>query len=82
MRTFLLVGGMPEAVAKWVETHDYLACQEVQDDIVVSYEDDFSKYKKKVEPALLRQTFAQCCRTDNKKICLFQWSLAVIKPQK
>ena len=27
LRTFLLVGGMPEAVAKWVETHDYLACQ-------------------------------------------------------
>jgi len=27
-RTFLLVGGMPEAVAKWVETHDYLQCQE------------------------------------------------------
>ena len=38
-RTFMLVGGMPEAVARWVETHDYLACQEIQDDIVVTYED-------------------------------------------
>ena len=53
-RTYMLVGGMPEAVAKWVETHDYLACQEVQDDIVVTYEDDFPKYRKKVDPTLLR----------------------------
>lgn len=67
MRTFLLVGGMPEAVAKWVETHDYLACQEVQDDIVVSYEDDFSKYKKKVEPALLRQTLRSAAVQITKK---------------
>ena len=49
LRTFILVGGMPEAVSKWVETHDYLACQEVQDDIVVTYEDDFPKYKKRVD---------------------------------
>lgn len=54
-RTYLLVGGMPEAVARWVETHDYLQCQEVQDDIVVSYEDDFPKYKKRVDPMLLRR---------------------------
>lgn len=52
LRTFMLVGGMPEAVSKWVETHDYLACQEVQDDIVVTYEDDFPKYKKRVDPML------------------------------
>lgn len=55
-RTYILVGGMPEAVSKWVDTHDYIACQEIQDDIVVSYEDDFSKYKKKADPVLLRQT--------------------------
>ena len=55
-RTFMLTGGMPEVVAKWVETHDYLACQEIQDDIVVTYEDDFPKYRKKIDPALLRNT--------------------------
>lgn len=56
LRTYMLVGGMPEAVMKWVTTGDYLKCQEVQDDIVVSYEDDFPKYRKKVNPQLLRQT--------------------------
>ena len=56
IRTFMLVGGMPEAVAKWVETHDFLQCQEVQDDIITGYEADFPKYKKKVDPQLLIAT--------------------------
>ena len=55
-RTYILIGGMPEVVGKWVETHDYIQCQELQDDILVSYEDDFPKYKKKADPVLLRQT--------------------------
>ena len=46
---------MPAAVSKWVQTHDYLKCQEVQSDILISYEDDFAKYKKRVDPVLLRQ---------------------------
>ncbi|MDE6335395.1 MAG: AAA family ATPase, partial [Muribaculaceae bacterium] len=55
-RTYLLIGGMPEVVSKWVLTHDYLQCQELQDDLLISYEDDFPKYKKKVDPQLLRMT--------------------------
>ena len=53
---YMLVGGMPEVVAKWVATRDYLACQEVQDDIVLTYQDDFPKYRKRVDPTLLRLT--------------------------
>lgn len=48
IRSYFLVGGMPEAVRKWVETHDYLQCQEVQDDIISGYEDDFPKYKRRL----------------------------------
>jgi hypothetical protein len=54
MRDYILVGGMPEVVARWVQTHDYLKCQELQDDILMTYEDDFPKYRKKVNPLLLR----------------------------
>lgn len=54
-RTFILIGGMPEVVSKWVTTHNYLACQELQDDLIITYEDDFPKYRKKVDPMLLRQ---------------------------
>ena len=56
VRTYMLVGGMPESVVKWVETHDYLMCQEVQDDIISGYEADFPKYKKKIDPQLLSAT--------------------------
>ena len=56
IRTYMLIGGMPDVVAKWVEKHDYMACQEVQDDIVLTFEDDFPKYRKRVDPILLRHT--------------------------
>ncbi len=55
-RTFLMVGGMPSSVAAWVSTHDYRNCQTELDDIQLTYYDDFAKYAKKVDPALLRNT--------------------------
>ena len=67
LRTYMLVGGMPEAVERWVETHNYLACQEVQDDIVVTYEDDFPKYRKKVDPTLLRLTMRSAAAQATRK---------------
>lgn len=67
LRTYMLVGGMPEAVSKWVESHDYLACQEIQDDIVVTFEDDFSKYSKKVDSVLLRQTMRSAAVQTTRK---------------
>lgn len=72
LRTFMLVGGMPECVSKWVETHDYLLCQEIQDDIIVSYEDDFPKYKKKVNTTLLRHTLRSAAVQATKKFVFSQ----------
>ena len=66
-REYLLVGGMPEAVATWVRTHNYLECQEIQDDIIISYEDDFVKYKKKANPTLLRNTLRSAALQIAKK---------------
>lgn len=67
MRTFMLVGGMPESVVKWVQTHDFLQCQEVQDDIITGYEADFPKYKKKVAPQLLIATMKSAATQATKK---------------
>ena len=67
LRTYMLVGGMPEAVKTWVEYHDYIRCQEIQDDIVVTYEDDFPKYKKNVDPTLLRRTLRSVAVQAGKK---------------
>lgn len=51
LRVFLVLGGMPEVVSTYVRTHDLLQCQEVLTDLVISFKDDFAKYKKRV-PAL------------------------------
>jgi len=67
VRTFMLVGGMPESVAKWVETNDYLQCQEIQDDILTGYEADFPKYKKKVDSQLLSATMKSAAVQAGKK---------------
>ena len=67
MRTFMLVGGMPESVVKWVQTHDFLQCQEVQDDIITGYEADFPKYRKKVDPQLLIATMKSAATQATKK---------------
>ena len=66
-RTYILVGGMPEAVAMWAETHNYLECQKVQDDVIISYEDDFPKYRRKVNPQLLRLTMRSAAVQCTKK---------------
>lgn len=60
-RIYLLVGGMPEAVAKWVETGDFHKCQRVHNDIILTYQDDFNKYKKRIDPELLRCTMRGVC---------------------
>lgn len=67
VRTFMLVGGMPESVAKWVETNDYLQCQEIQGDILTGYEADFPKYKKKVDSQLLSATMKSAAVQAGKK---------------
>ena len=72
IRTFMLVGGMPEAVSKWAETHDYLLCQEVQDDIISGYEADFPKYKKKINPQLLGATMRSAATQATNKFVYSQ----------
>ena len=62
LRCFMLVGGMPEAVSKWIETHDYLACSRVHNDILDTYQDDFNKYRKKISPDLLRRVLRAVAR--------------------
>lgn len=66
-RSYLIVGGMPEVVSNWVKTRDYVQCQQLLDDILLSYEDDFAKYRKKAEPELLKRVFRSAAVQLNKK---------------
>jgi len=44
LRDYLCVGGMPEAVSRFVQTRDYGVARGVQESILTAYERDFSKH--------------------------------------
>ncbi len=44
LKNYFIVGGMPEAVSEWCESHDYEAVEEIQEEILQDYADDFSKH--------------------------------------
>ncbi len=44
LKDFYAVGGMPEAVATWLETKDIDAVERVQNEILSDYADDFAKH--------------------------------------
>ena len=56
-RQYLLVGGMPEAVQRYLDTEDINQVFEVQTSIVETYRDDFSKYTTKNELLRVHKVF-------------------------
>ena len=44
LRKYYYVGGMPEAVAEYAETKDYAAVRKIHEQILLTYEHDFSKH--------------------------------------
>ncbi len=57
LRTFLFIGGLPEVVAKWRDERDYLSCRQIQNDLLISYNDDFAKYRKKIPASRIQEVF-------------------------
>ena len=52
-RRYLLVGGMPDAVNVYLDTHNIVRVRDVQDNIRSMYADDASKYEKEHSKKLL-----------------------------
>ena len=57
LKTFLIIGGMPEAVAKYIETKNFLKSQMVIDDLITTFKSDFAKYKKRIPSANIGNVF-------------------------
>jgi predicted AAA+ superfamily ATPase len=57
LRDFLLVGGMPEAVAAFIARRDAVEVGGIHRAILDTYRDDFAKYAVRDELALLRRVF-------------------------
>jgi predicted AAA+ superfamily ATPase len=57
LRRFLIIGGMPEVVAEFVETHDFLRCRKTLNSLLIAFRNDFAKYKKRVPAARINEVF-------------------------
>jgi len=62
LKTFLIVGGMPEAVAQYAKTQDLLQSQNVLNDIIISLKSDFAKYRKRVPALRINEVFESVAR--------------------
>ena len=70
LREFIVVGGMPEVVADFVEYKDFNRVQSVQEKILSSYYDDIANHAKGVEKVKVRKCYASVHRQlarENKK---------------
>ena len=56
---YFAIGGMPEAIIKWIETNDPKASYEIHHQLAESYKQDFIKYAKKHQIKYLEQLFTQ-----------------------
>lgn len=57
LKRFLIIGGMPEVVANYVQYKDINNCQRVLDDMIISLKSDFSKYKRSMPVSRISEVF-------------------------
>ncbi len=67
-REYLFVGGMPEAVQAFVEQKALAEVTSIHRSIAETYQDDFSKYAKQKDLALMQKVFRQIPRIIGQKI--------------
>ena len=68
LQLYQLIGGMPEACVRWIETEDFTEVQRVHAEILQTYQDDFSKYRMRLNPDLLRTSMKAVPRLVGSKI--------------
>ncbi|HEX4045540.1 MAG TPA: AAA family ATPase [Gammaproteobacteria bacterium] len=54
-KEFITVGGMPEAVSTWIKTSSLEALAEVHNNLINTYQDDFTKYAGKLSITYLEE---------------------------
>ncbi len=57
VRDFSIVGGLPEAVLRFTNARDFLGVSQVQSAILETYQQDFSKYRKRIPQERLERVF-------------------------
>lgn len=54
LKYYYFIGGMPEAVASFVEFHDFQQVRQIQNQLLADYSDDFEKHASKSTAAKIR----------------------------
>jgi predicted AAA+ superfamily ATPase len=67
LKKFLVLGGMPEVVQKYVTNNDIKECQKVLDDLISSFRADFTKYKDKIPSLRIREVFESLVHQAGRK---------------
>ncbi len=67
VRSYSLVGGMPAAVADWIEHRSFARTAEIHRDLLQTIRDDFAKYKSHVPTARVAKVFAALPRLVGRK---------------
>jgi len=57
LKKYLIIGGMPEAVHTYVSNGNLLDVQRVLDDLIISIQADFTKYKKRIPSERVKLVF-------------------------
>ena len=66
-KEFSIIGGMPQIVANYFEERDYNKCMRLLDSLILGYQDDFAKYKTRIDPLKLRNVFYSSARQAGRK---------------
>lgn len=67
VKKFICLGGMPEVVKTYLETRDLNKCGQLLDDLIISIQSDFAKYKKRVSVLRLNEVFQSVVKQAGQK---------------
>jgi predicted AAA+ superfamily ATPase len=71
VRQYMVIGGMPEAVAVFCQTESYQECEQIQQSVLATYRNDFNKYGRRVKQQRVEKLFA---RVPSMVGCKFMYS--------
>ena len=70
LNNYLIIGGMPECVASWLKYKDPAKVNQIQDELIRAYENDFSKHNGKVNSGrifiVFRSIVSQLAKANEK----------------
>ncbi|HBF13041.1 MAG TPA: AAA family ATPase, partial [Deltaproteobacteria bacterium] len=67
IRIYCVTGGMPETISTFLKD-SWEGCESVKKNILSTYEDDFSKYRKRIPDGRLRKVFQKMPRLIGEKL--------------